>query len=104
MFKNSDYEKASQAIENYKKGVYPDVVAAATDLDADMKIVNVMLGNESIITEDTFVENSTKENRLSICNSCDQFLSVSGGTCNQCACPISVIVNMKFKTCPLGKW
>jgi Zn finger protein HypA/HybF involved in hydrogenase expression len=104
MATNLDYEIAHLAIEDYKAGLYPDVVAAANARGANIQVVNLMVGNESVITEDTFVSEVVRLERTTICNSCDQLFPENNGTCNQCACPISMLVNMEFKSCPLGKW
>ena len=104
MSTNLDYETAHLAIKDYKDGVYTDLVAAAQARGANMQVVNVMVSNEVTITEDTFVKESVRLNRITICNDCDQLLVENNGTCNQCACPISMLVNMEFKSCPLGKW
>jgi len=104
MTTNLDYEIAHLAIEDYKAGLYPDVVAAAEARGANLQVVNLMIGNESVITEEVFVEESVKLARVSVCNGCDQLMPENNGTCNQCACPISMLVNMEFKSCPIGKW
>ena len=104
MTTNLEYENAHAAIEGFKTGVYTDLSSAAVAHGVDIKLVNIMLGNEETMTEDVFVDNATRMSRTSICNSCDQLLAGSGGTCNQCACPIAIITNMKFKSCPLEKW
>jgi hypothetical protein len=104
MTTNLDYETAHLAIEDYKAGLYPDVIAAAEARGANIHIVNVMVGNESTVTEESFIDDNIRRSRLSICNSCDQLLPESGGTCSQCACPKVILVNMEFKSCPIGKW
>ena len=104
MTTNLDYETAHQAIQDFKNGKFVDIVAAAQAYNVSIQVVSLMLGNENTITEETFVDEATRQSRLNICNSCDQLLSENNGTCNQCACPISMLVNMEFKSCPLGKW
>lgn len=104
MTTNLDYETAHLAIEDYKAGVYTDLVAAAQAHGASMQVINLMVGNENIITEETFVDESVRLERITVCNGCDQLMPENSGTCNQCACPISMLVNMEFKSCPLGKW
>ena len=104
MTTNLDYETAHQAIEDFKSGKYSDIVSAAESCNANMQIINLMLGNEHVITEEVFVSESIRLEIVAVCNGCDQLLPNSGGTCMQCACPISMLVNMEFKSCPLGKW
>jgi hypothetical protein len=104
MTTNLDYETAHLAIEDYKAGLYPDVVAAAEARGANLQVVNIMIGNEAVVTEESFIDDDVRRMRLSTCNSCDQLLPEGGGTCNQCACPKVILVNMEFKSCPLGKW
>lgn len=101
---NLDYEKAHLAIQAFKSGEFPDLVSAAEARGANPQIVNIMYGNDNVITEDVFVEESVRTSRIQICNGCDQLLREYNETCNQCACPISMLVNMQFKSCPLGKW
>jgi hypothetical protein len=104
MTTNLDYETAHKAIEDFKRGQYSDIVAAADAYGADIQIVNIMIGNENVITRDTFVDDNIKQMRESICNDCDQLTPESGGTCMQCACPKSVLINIESQSCPLEKW
>ncbi len=96
---NLDYETASNAISLIKTGT--DIAEASRLTGAKVHLVNIMLGNEDIITSDVFVEDSIRENRESICMSCDKNLN---NVCMECACPLPTITNMKFKVCPLEKW
>ena len=104
MTTNLDYETADLAIKDYKAGLYTDLISAAQAHGASIQVVNMMSGNEDVITEETFVKESVRLNRITVCNGCDQLLPENNGTCNQCACPISMLVNMEFKSCPIGKW
>jgi hypothetical protein len=99
MHTNLDYENASTAIGLIKSGM--NINDAASEANAKIQLINIMLGNEDIITEAVFVEDSVRIQRESICNACDQN---KFNTCMECACPLPTIVNMKFKECPLGKW
>lgn len=101
---NLDYQNAHLAIQAFKSGEFPDLVTAAKARGANVQIVNIMYGNDNVITEEVFVEESVKTSRIQICKSCDQLMPEFNETCNQCACPISMLVNMQFKSCPLGKW
>jgi hypothetical protein len=96
---NLDYENASAAIMLIKKGM--DVNNAVDSTNAKIQLVNIMLGNEDVITEDVFVEDSIRLERESICLSCNKNIN---NTCMECACPLPTITNMKFKICPLEKW
>lgn len=96
---NSDYENASKAINLIKTGV--DISEASVLTGAKIQLINIMLGNEDIIIKDVFVEESIRTQRESICVSCEKN---EFNTCMECACPLPTIINMKFKTCPLGKW
>lgn len=56
--------------------------------------------NFGILTDDT-----EKDKRLSLCNSCKEKVSMDGvDTCNKCVCPINYVITYKFKICPLEKW
>lgn len=101
---NLDYIAADAAIKDFKLGKYLTLDEACNANNAKLTLANIMLGNETIVTEDVFVENSIKNYRNALCVSCEHILTQGDGICNVCACPISVIVNMKFKTCPIGKW
>jgi hypothetical protein len=101
---NLDYETSHKAIEEFKSGQYSSLYDACVANNANQHLANIMLGNETVITEDVFVDDATRLARVTECNSCDQLLPQGGGTCNQCACPIVTIVNMQFKSCPLEKW
>jgi hypothetical protein len=96
---NLDYENAAAAIVLIKNGT---AVNNAVELaNAKIQLVNIMLGNEDVITEDVFVEDSVRLKRESICLSCDKNIN---NICMECACPLPTITNMKFKNCPLEKW
>jgi hypothetical protein len=99
MYKNSDYEKANGAITLIKDGY--SIIEAADKANAEVTIINIMLGNEDIVTEEVFVEEEVKLNRQNICSSCDKN---EYNVCMVCACPLPTITNMKFKSCPLDKW
>lgn len=51
----------------------------------------------------TFEESDT---RLSLCKSCENFFvdHDQHTKCKGCGCNISMMITMKFKNCPLGKW
>jgi hypothetical protein len=104
MTTNLDYETAHKAIEDFKAGKFSDIVAAAEEHGANIQIINIMIGNENVVTEETFIDDDVRRMRLSTCNSCDQLAPEGGGTCMQCACPKIILVNMEFKSCPIGKW
>ena len=104
MTTNLDYETAHLAIKDYKSGLYNDLIIAAQARSANLQIINMMIGNEQVITEDVFVSEAVRLERTTVCKDCDQLLPENNGTCNQCACPISMLVNMEFKSCPLKKW
>jgi len=99
MHTNLDYENANTAIQLIKNGM--NVVDATQEANAKIQIVNIMIGNEEVITSDVFVEESIRIQRENICSSCEKN---EFNTCMECACPLPTIVNMKFKDCPLGKW
>jgi hypothetical protein len=99
MYKNSDYENANSAIELIKNGL--SIIDASEKTNSSTQIINIMLSNENIITEDVFVEDYIKIQRQNMCSICDKN---KNNTCMECACPLSFILNMKFKECPLGKW
>ena len=99
MHTNLDYEKASAAITLVKSG--KNLNDAVESANAKIQLVNIMLGNEHILTEDVFVDDSTRNARETICANCNRNIN---NTCMECACPLPTITNMKFKVCPLGKW
>ena len=96
---NLDYGKASAAISLIKTGT--NISEASSLTGAKLQLVNIMLGNEDVITKDVFVEDSIRENRESICSTCDKN---QNNVCMECACPLPTITNMRFKVCPLEKW
>lgn len=105
MTTNAEFLKADAAIKDYKQNLYSDIIEAAQAHAADTKLTTIMLGNENVLTEDVMIEESGRQSRVNTCMACDQLMPDAGmGTCNQCACPISFITNIKLKTCPLGKW
>ncbi len=101
---NQDYELASQAIDAFRRGQYLTLHESCQSVGANLSLANIMFGNESIVTSEEFVDETTRKTRTEICNSCDKLSTVGNKTCNVCVCPIEVITNMKFKECPIGKW
>lgn len=101
---NQDYELASQAIDAFRRGKYLTLHESCMAVGANVSIVNIMFGNESVVTQDEFVSEDTRINRIKICNECSDLSTIGNKTCNICVCPIEVITNMKFKECPKGKW
>lgn len=99
MSTNLDYENANSALVLIKNGM--SINDAASVANAKIQLINIMLGNQDVVTEEVFVEDSVRLNRESICIECDEN---EFNTCMVCACPLPTIVNMKFKECPLGKW
>lgn len=99
MATNLEYENANTAIQLIKDGM--DVNHAAQESNAKIQLINIMIGNQDVITPDVFVEDSIRLQRENICSSCEKN---KFNTCTECACPLPTIVNMKFKECPLGKW
>lgn len=101
---NQDYELASQAIDNFRRGKYLTLHESCLAIGANANLANVMFGNESVITQDEFVDEQLRQERTSICDSCEKLKIVGNKICDVCACPIEIITNMKFKNCPVGKW
>lgn len=99
MHTNLDYENASKAVKLIKSGF--SINEAAKTVDAKIELINIMLGNEDIVTKDVFVEDSVRLQRESMCASCEKNIN---NICMVCACPLPTITNIKFKECPLGKW
>ena len=50
-----------------------------------------------------FVDKETQENRLAICESCDQYTKLLS-QCKQCGCIMTAKVKLGFAKCPIGKW
>jgi hypothetical protein len=99
MHTNLEYEKANVAIQLIKTGY--SVTNAVEETDSNINLINIMLNNESSIIEEVFSDDSVRVFRQNICSDCDKNVN---NICMQCACPLPVIINMKFKECPLGKW
>lgn len=49
------------------------------------------------------VEESVKRERLSICQSCEEFQSAYR-TCRQCGCYMPAKATFAITACPIGKW
>lgn len=99
MNSNLEYERASIAVNLIKSGM--NINEAAESANANIQLINIMISNQDLFTEDVFVEDNIRIQRESICNSCEKN---KNNTCMECACPLSTITNMKFKECPLRKW
>lgn len=50
-----------------------------------------------------FVEQTVQSKRLSICNSCPEFIK-STSQCRKCGCFMSAKTRLKMASCPIGKW
>jgi hypothetical protein len=60
---------------------------------------------EDVNNFDILTSEEEKQQRTSLCNSCDKNTKVVNvPTCDACACPIEYVVTYKFKICPLKKW
>jgi len=60
---------------------------------------------EDVANFDVLTTDIEKNERSSICNSCDENKNVGESSlCMKCACPIEYVVTYKFKACPLNKW
>lgn len=99
MHTNLEYENANTAIWLIKNGM--NLIDAVNQANAKNEIVNMMLGNEDVITEDVFVEDLVRIQRENVCSTCNKN---KNNVCMECACPLPAIINMNFKDCPLGKW
>lgn len=104
MYTNLDYEQAHKAIEDLNTGKYSDINASCLAHGANIYVAQIMVSNPKTFSESSFVAEEIKQSRISICNICDSRRPEGGGTCNECACPIPWITNLRFKKCPLGKW
>jgi hypothetical protein len=100
MNSNLEYELCSEAIKKFNSGEFGTLDAACLELNANLTLANIMLGNEHQLKEE-IVSEPTRISRISICESCDNNIN---SYCDQCACPVTFITNLKFKTCPLEKW
>lgn len=54
---------------------------------------------------DVLTNDNEKNQRVQLCNSCERKTRIDNDDiCDACACPISYVVQYKFKICPLKKW
>lgn len=44
------------------------------------------------------------DKRISFCGTCEHNILDVIPKCNQCGCPMSSLISMSFKSCPIGKW
>lgn len=50
-----------------------------------------------------FVDSKIQQNRIQICNSCEDFNSKTT-QCRKCGCFMSAKTRLKTASCPVGKW
>ena len=50
-----------------------------------------------------YAEDSLKENRLSICESCPEYIKLTS-QCKQCGCFMKLKTKLLHAACPLEKW
>lgn len=97
---NHDYELCAQAIEQFRNGNYASLELACESLSANLNLALEMCQHESVMLPEP-ASAVDQQNRSLICQSCDENIS---GYCNQCACPITFIISVVDKQCPIGKW
>jgi hypothetical protein len=44
------------------------------------------------------------DHRMSFCGTCEYNILDVIPKCSQCNCPLSSLMLMSFKSCPIGKW
>lgn len=49
------------------------------------------------------INETMKNDRMSICNSCDRFIK-STTQCKECGCIMKIKTSLPHASCPLGKW
>jgi hypothetical protein len=96
---NLEYEQANVAANLVRTGM--NIIEATEVANANLQLVNIMMNNQELFTEDVFVDEDIRIQREAICICCDKNIK---NTCMECACPLPTITNMKFKKCPLEKW
>jgi hypothetical protein len=64
------------------------------------------LGNSRpwhLLDKENYVDENTASSRYSICQSCPEFIKISG-QCKKCGCFMKLKVKAKIAECPLNKW
>lgn len=53
-----------------------------------------------------FCTSEESQSRLSVCKACEKFTFDANNFtyCLGCGCSINMVITIKSKTCPLGKW
>lgn len=98
------YNNAKLALEDFRNGNSETLTDAANKFSVNKDILNVMYGNEDLFSEGIFVDQITANNRLSICNGCENKSTTPPIICSLCSCNIGVITVMKLKRCDKGLW
>lgn len=100
MTTNKNYQICSAAIAAYQSQKFQTLQEACREYKADYQLAMIMLNNEKAL-EQEMVDSDVFESRMISCSHCDKNIN---NICNECACPVSFITNIKFKSCPIGKW
>ena len=92
---NAEYELASKAILDFRAGQYNSLEEACAAINA-----NILTANDMIKVED-IPETSLREDRQSICMSCENY---ANDMCMVCACPMQYLLYNFEAKCPVEKW
>jgi hypothetical protein len=68
-------------------------------VEAEQTVEEIIRGEDDYLPEET----SLSKQRMSICQSCDQYAKVIR-VCNECYCFMPLKTRLTSVTCPLGKW
>jgi len=93
----SDLEICPQEQDCVPKEEFPSVMQMAKNLmeDSGKILSNAVKGNK------TLVDGSVREQRWSICQSCEM---LKDDRCTQCGCFMKVKVAFNTSKCPIDKW
>ena len=102
---NEILSNIKNAIELYNtEGLMFD--EACTISGADPKVAVIVMANESIFTDDTFVNQDLLDSRRAKCTNCEYFAHalLEPNTCSVCNCYIGILATFINNDCPKGFW
>mgnify|MGYP006276806743 CR=1 FL=1 len=90
--------KSNNNIINNNKKMPSLRVVANNAVNAAVRVANNIIANKQV-----FADDSTVENRKSICNNCE-FLNTEKQRCSKCGCYYKTKIKLQSETCPINKW